>query len=192
MPKPLTVLITTDCKILRDGNTRPPDLPAEKLVFRFRSNSQNWTWNNGLVPNWERSTSRLYIVTLLIWLIYWVHHEKCWAGWSTSWNQDCQEKYQQPQICRRHHPYVKKWRGTKETLDESERGQWKTCLKLNIQKTMIMASGSITPFQIDGEIMETVTDYFFLGGGLQKSLQMVTAAMKLKDTCSFKGKLWPT
>ena len=43
MPKPLTVLITTDCKILRDGNTRPPDLPAEKLVFRFRSNSQNWT-----------------------------------------------------------------------------------------------------------------------------------------------------
>ena len=57
---------------------------------------------------------------------------------------------------------------------------------------MIMASGSITPFQIDGEIMETVTDYFFGGGGwLQKSLQMVTAAMKLKDTCSFEEKLWP-
>ena len=50
----------------RDGNTRPSDLTAEKSVCKSRSNSQNWTWNNGLVPNWERSTSRLYIVTLLI------------------------------------------------------------------------------------------------------------------------------
>ena len=53
-------------KILRDGNTRPPDLLPEKSVCRSRSNSQNQTWNNRLVPNWERSTSRLYIVTLLI------------------------------------------------------------------------------------------------------------------------------
>ena len=50
----------------RDGNTRPPDLPPEKSVCRSRSNRQNWTWNNRLVPNQERSTSRLYIVTLLI------------------------------------------------------------------------------------------------------------------------------
>ena len=50
---------------LRDGNTRPPDLPPEKSVYRSRSNSYNRTWNNRLVPNWERSTSRLYIVTLL-------------------------------------------------------------------------------------------------------------------------------
>ena len=49
----------------RDGNTRPPDLPPEKPVCRTRSNSQNWTWNNRLVSNWERSTLRLYIVTLL-------------------------------------------------------------------------------------------------------------------------------
>ena len=53
-------------KILRDGNTRPPDLPPEKPVCGLRSNSQNWTWNNRLVQNWERSMSRLYIVTLLI------------------------------------------------------------------------------------------------------------------------------
>ena len=52
-------------------------------------------------------------------------------------------------------------------------------LKLNIQKTKIMASGPITSRQIDGETMETVTD--FILGGLQKSLQMVTSAMKLKD-----------
>ena len=50
----------------RDGNTRPPHLPPEKFVCKSRSNSKNWTWNNRLVPNWERSTSRLYIVTLLI------------------------------------------------------------------------------------------------------------------------------
>ena len=50
----------------RDGNTRPPDLALEKLVCRSGSNSWNWTWNNRLDPNRKRSTSRLYIVTLLI------------------------------------------------------------------------------------------------------------------------------
>src|SRR5574341_775471 len=49
----------------RDGNIRPPDLPLEKPMCRSGSNSQNWTWNNRLVPNRKRSTSRLYIVTLL-------------------------------------------------------------------------------------------------------------------------------
>ena len=65
----------------------------------------------------------------------------------------------------------------------------KVGLKLNIQKTKIIASGPITSCQIDGETMETVTDYFL---GLQKSLQMVTAAMKLKDAYSLEGKLWTT
>ena len=50
----------------RDGNTRPPDLPLEKPICRSGSNSSNWTWNNGLVPNRKMSASRLYIVTLLI------------------------------------------------------------------------------------------------------------------------------
>ena len=62
-------------------------------------------------------------------------------------------------------------------------------LKLNIQKTKIMASGPITSWQIDGEIMERVADYIFGGGGAPKSLQMVAAAMKLKDTYSLQGKL---
>ena len=53
-------------KILKDINTRPTDLPPEKSVCRSRSNSYNWTWNNRLVQNQESSTSRLYIVTLLI------------------------------------------------------------------------------------------------------------------------------
>ena len=59
-------------------------------------------------------------------------------------------------------------------------------LKLNIQNTEIMASGLITSWQIDGETMETVTDFIFLGS---KSLQMVTAAMKLKEACSLEEKL---
>ena len=62
-------------------------------------------------------------------------------------------------------------------------------LKLNIQNTKIMASGLITSWQIDGETMETVTDFIFLGS---KSLQMVTAALKLKDACSLEEKLWAT
>ena len=60
-------------------------------------------------------------------------------------------------------------------------------LKLYIQKTKIMASGPITSWQIDGETMETVTDIIFWGA--PKSLQMVTAALKLKDTCSLEEKL---
>ena len=57
----------------RDGNTRPPDLPLEESVCRSRSNSQNWSWNNRLVTNRKRSTSRLYIITLLIQLICRIH-----------------------------------------------------------------------------------------------------------------------
>ena len=69
-----------------------------------------------------------------------------------------------------------------EVKEESE----KVGLKLNIQKTKIMASSPITSWQIDGETMETVTDFIF---GAPKSLQMVIAVMKLKDTCSLEEKL---
>ena len=65
----------------------------------------------------------------------------------------------------------------------------KVGLKLNIQKTKIMASGPTTAWEIDGETVETVSDFIFLA---PKSLQMVTAAMKLKDAYSLEGKLWPT
>ena len=61
-------------------------------------------------------------------------------------------------------------------------------LKLNIQKTKIMASGPITSWQIDGETVESETLFFWS----PKSLQMVTAAMKWKDACSLEEKLWPT
>ena len=65
----------------------------------------------------------------------------------------------------------------------------KVGLKLNIQKTKIMASGPITSWEIDGETVETVSDFIFFGGGPPKSLQTVTAAMKVKDAYSLEGKL---
>ena len=68
--------------------------------------------------------------------------------------------------------------------EESE----KVDLKLNTQKTKIMASGPISSWEIDGETVETVSDFL----GAPKSLQMVIAAMKVKDAYSFEGKLWPT
>ena len=70
--------------------------------------------------------------------------------------------------------------------EKSEKVGW----KLNIQKTKIMASGPITSWEIDGEAVETAWDFIY--GGAPKSLQMVTAAMKLKDAYSLEEKLWPT
>ena len=70
---------------------------------------------------------------------------------------------------------------SRKVKEESE----KTGLKLNIQKTKIMASSPITSWQIDGETMETLTGFLFLGS-------KITAAMKLKDACSLEEKLWQT
>ena len=74
----------------------------------------------------------------------------------------------------------------KSLLMEANVESEKVGLKLNIQKTKIMASGPITSWEIEGERVETVSDFIFLGS---KSLQMVTAAMKLKDAYSLEGKL---
>ena len=74
----------------------------------------------------------------------------------------------------------------KSLLMKAKEESEKVGLKLNIQKTKIMASGPITSWEIDGE---TVADFIFWAS---QSLQMVTAAMKLKDAYSLEGKLWPT
>ena len=92
---------------------------------------------------------------------------KCQAGWSTNWNHDCQEKYQYSQIHRWHHTYGRKQR-TKETLDECERGEWRSWLKTQSSENKIMAPCPITSWQINGETMETVSDFIFGGS---KSLQ---------------------
>ena len=77
----------------------------------------------------------------------------------------------------------------KSLLMKAKEESEKVGLKLNIQKTKIMASGPITSWQIDGETVETEAEYFL---GLQNYCKMVTAAMKLKDACSLEEKLWQT
>ena len=79
-----------------------------------------------------------------------------------------------------YHPYGRKQRRTKDKVKEESE---KAGLKFNIQKTKIMASGPIISWEIGGETMETVTDFIFEA---PKSLQMVSAAMKLKDACSLE------
>ena len=97
-------------------------------------------------------------------------------------------KISKPQICRWHHTYGRKQR-TKEPLDEVKEDSEKVGLKLNIQKTKIMASSPITSWQIDGETVETVAD-FILGGCI------ITVdgdcSHEIKDTFSLEEKLWPT
>ena len=88
--------------------------------------------------------SRLYIVTLLIELICRVHHEKRWAGRSTSWDQDCWEKYQEPQISDDTTLMAESEEELKSLLMKVKEESEKVGLKLNIQKTKIMASGPIT------------------------------------------------
>ena len=88
---------------------------------------------------------------------------KCWAGWSTSWNQDCQKNYQSPQICRWHHAYGRKWRRTKDPLDEIERGEWKSRLNTKHSENEDHGIQSHHFMLMDGETMETVRDFIFLG-----------------------------
>ena len=135
----------------------------------------------------KRCMSRLYTVSLLIYADY------------IMWNARLDEAQTGIKIAGR---YINNLRFTDDTTLKAESKEElknllmkmkedseKAGLKLNMQKTKIMASGPITSWQIDGETMETVTDFCFWA---PKSLQMVTAAMKLKDACSLEEKLWPT
>ena len=111
------------------------------------------------------------------------HHAKCCAGWLTSWKQDCLEKYQQPQIWQQPDTILNA--ESKEPLDEGERrGKWKNWLKTKHEKIKIMASDPITSWQINGEIMETVTDFLFLGS---KITPYSDCSHEIKR-CSFLGR----
>ena len=77
-------------------------------------------------------------------VLYYYNHAKCQAGWITSWNQDCQEKYQQLQICRWHNPMAESKEELKSLFMKVKEESEKAGLKFNIQKTKIMASGPIT------------------------------------------------
>ena len=112
---------------------------------------------------------------------------KCWVGWSTSWNQDAGRN-----ISNLRYPEdTTLMAESKEELnslllkvkEESE----KDIFKLSIQKTKIMASGPITSWEIDGETMETVKYFIFLGCKITADGD---CSLKLKDACSLERKLW--
>ena len=117
------------------------------------------------------------------------HHEKCQAGWVTSWNQDRWEKHQQPQICGWYHSNGKSKEELKSLLmrvkEESERAG----LKLNITKPKIIASGPITSWQIEGEKVEVVTDFLFLGSKITADGD---CSHEIRRWCFSAGKLWQT
>ena len=127
--------------------------------------------------------SRLYIVTLLIELICRVHHEKCWAGRSTAGVKITGTNIKNLRYADDTTLMAESEEELKSLLMKVKEESEKVVLKLNIQKTKIMASSPITSWQIDAETCQTL---FFWA---PKSLQMVTAAMKLKDTYSLEGKL---
>jgi len=88
------------------------------------------------------------------------------VGWSSSWNQDCLEKYQQLLVCRWHHPYDIKWRRTKEPLDEGERREWKSWLKTQHSKNKDHGIQSHHIIANTWETVEMVTDFIFLGSNI--------------------------
>ena len=115
-----------------------------------------------------------------------VLHEKCWAGRSTSWNQDCQEKVNNLRYADDTTVMAESEEELKSLLKKVKEESEKVGLKLNIQKTKIMVSGPITSWEIDGKQWKQCQTLFFWA---TKSLQMLTAAMKLKDAYSLEGKL---
>ena len=107
---------------------------------------------------------------------------KCQAGWSTSWNQDCWEKYQQPHICRWHPYNGRKWRKTKKPLDEGEEASEKSWLKLNVQKDHGIQSYHF----MANRRGESGKQWQILFSWAPKSPQTMTAAIKLKMLAPWK------
>ena len=140
----------------RDGNTRPPDLPLEKPICRSGSNSYSWTWNNRLVPNRQRSTSRLYTVTLLFNLYAEYIMRK--AGIKIARRNINNFRYADDTTL-----MTESEEELKSLLMKVKEESEKVGLRLNIQKTKIVASGPITSWEIDGETVETVSDFIFWG-----------------------------
>ena len=131
VPKPLTVWITRNCgkfwKRWEYQTTRPASWEICILVRR-QELELDMEQQTGSKQEKEY-VKAVYCHPAYLTYMQIIHHEKCWAGRSTSWNQDYQENYESPQMCRWHLPYGRKWRRTKEPLDESERGEWKSWLK---------------------------------------------------------------
>ena len=134
----------------------------------------------------KRSTSRLYIATLLIYLLCRVHHEKRWTGRTQAGIKIARRNINNLRYVDDTTLMADSEEELKSLLMKVKVESEKVGLKLNILKTKIMASGPITSWEIDGETVEQCQTLSFWA---PKSLQMVTEAMKLKDACSLTGKL---
>ena len=163
MLKPLTMWITTNCvKFLEMGI---PDYLTYLLRNLYAGQEQQ------LEPDIEQwAGSKLgkeyieavychpayltYMQSTSCEILSWINHKL---------DHDCWEKCQQLQICRWYHSNGRKWRGSKELLDEGERGEWQSWLETQHEKTKFMAPGPINSWQIEGGKVETVTDFIFLG-----------------------------
>ena len=188
MPKPLTVWITTNWKILKEMGISDNltcllrNLYAgQKAAVRTRHGITDW-FQIG------KGVRQGCILSPWLFNLYAEHIirnsrvDEAQAGTKIAWRNINNLRYADDTILMAECEQELK-RLLMKVKEESE----KVGLKLNIQKAKIMASGPITSWQIDGDTMETVTDFIFCA---PKSLQMVTAAMKLKDTCFLKEKYY--
>ena len=183
--KPLTVWITTNRKILREGNTRPPHLPPEEPVCRSRGNrTEHETADWFKIGKEVRQGCILLPCLFNFYAVYIMRNaglDEAQAGIKITRRNINKLRYADDTIL-----MAESEEELKSLLMKVKEESENICLKLNIQKTKIMASTPITSWQIDGETMETVT-YFILGDS--KITQVVTAAMKLEDACSLEEKL---
>ena len=173
----------------RGGDTRPPDLPLEKPICRSGATVRT---GHGTTDWFQigKGVRQGYILSLCLFNFYAEYIMR---------NAGLEGTQAGIKIARRNINNLRYAYDTtlmaeseeelKSFMTKVKQESEKVGLKLNIQKTKIMASGPITSQQIDGETVETVADFIL---GAPKSLQMVIEAMKLKDTYSLEGKLCPT
>ena len=177
MPKPLTVWITINCGKFFKRWEYQTTWPASWEIFRQVKKQQ---LELDMKQQSGSKSGKEYVKTVYCHPAYLTSMQSTsWEtlGWmNTSWNQDCCEKYQQPQICRWHHSYGRKWRETKKPLDESERREWKSWLKAQHSENEDHGiwSHHFLAYRW-GNNGNSERLYF---GGPPKSLLMVTAAMK--------------
>ena len=153
IPKPLTMWITINCgKFWKRWEYQTTWSASWETYMQIRKQQLKLDMKQQTGSTSGKEYARLCIVTLLIWLVCRVHHAKCRAGWSINWNHDADGTN-----------LIAESEELKSFLMKVKQESEKVGLKLNIQKTKIMASGPIDSWQKDGETMAAVTNFIFGG-----------------------------
>ena len=189
MPKPLTVWITTNWKILQEMGI-PDHLTCllrklsagQEAIVRARHGTMDW-FQIGKGVHQGCILSTCLFNSYAEYIMWNARLDEAQAESRLSGEISITSNMQMTP------PLWQKMKGTKKPLEESERGEWKSCLKTQHSKNWDYGICFHHFMANRWGNMKTVTDFIFLGS---KSLQMVTAAMKLKDTCSLEKNLWPT